>query len=128
FVTLASAAQADPSGLWREKDGGTVRVGRCGAAYCAWIASVIPATDPETGKPRTDRNNPDPTKRNRPLVGVQVLFDMTPSGDGRWSGRLYDSDRGETFNGRLRDVNESTIKIEGCSGSVCGGELLSRVR
>lgn len=128
LVALVGAAQADPSGLWRERGGGTVRVGRCGVAYCAWIASVVPPTDPETGKPRADTNNPDPSKRSRPLVGVQVLFDMAPSGERRWSGRLYDSDRGETFNGRLVDVNDSTIKIEGCSGSICGGELLSRVR
>jgi uncharacterized protein (DUF2147 family) len=121
-------AKADPSGLWREKDGGTVRVSRCGGGYCAFIASVVPATDAATGKRRTDSNNTDVAKRSRPLVGVQVLFGMKPSGAKRWSGRLYDSDRGQTFSGHLVEVDASTIRIEGCAMGMCGGEALSRVR
>lgn len=121
-------ANADPSGLWREKDGGTVRVSRCGSGYCAFIASVTPATDPATGKPRTDSKNADSAKRNRPLVGVQVLFAMKPSGEKRWSGRLYDSDRGQMFSGHLVEVDASTIRIEGCAMGMCGGEALSRIR
>ena len=128
LAALVMPAHADPSGLWREKGGGTVRVGRCGGGYCAFIASVVPATDPATGKRRTDSNNADPAKRSRPLVGVQVLFAMKPSGAKRWSGRLYDSDRGQTFSGHLVEVDARTIRIEGCAMGMCGGEALSRVR
>ena len=127
-AVFAGSAQADPSGLWREKDGGTVRVSRCGGGYCAFIASVVPATDAATGKRRTDSNNSDPAKRNRSLVGVQVLFAMKSSGEKRWSGRLYDSDRGQTFSGHLVEVDARTIRIEGCAMGMCGGEALSRVR
>jgi uncharacterized protein (DUF2147 family) len=126
-LALAGLALADPSGLWREKDGGTIRVHGCGAGYCARIASVKPALDPATGKPRTDANNSDPRKRRRPLVGTPVLMSMTPSGPGKWSGRLYDHDRGQTFVGHLVEVNASTIRIEGCAMGLCGGEELSRV-
>jgi uncharacterized protein (DUF2147 family) len=129
LLTLgATAALADPSGLWREKDGGTIRVSRCGAGYCATIASVNPPTDAETGKRRTDKNNPEAAKRNRPLVGVAVLIGMKPNGEHRWSGRLYDSDRGETLNGHLVEVDAKTIRIEGCVMGICGGEELTRVR
>src|SRR5690349_16523608 len=89
-------ALADPSGLWLDKDGWTIRVHACGLSLCAEIASTQPPLDPATGKPWTDKNNPDASKRDRPLVGVQVLFDMHPNGAGKWSGTLYDSDRGKT--------------------------------
>jgi uncharacterized protein (DUF2147 family) len=128
LVFGTTPALADPAGLWREKDGDTIRISRCGGGYCGTIASVNPPNDPETGKRRTDKNNPDAARRNRPLVGVAVLIGMKPNGAHRWSGRLYDSDRGETLNGHLVEVDAKTIRIEGCVMGICGGEELTRVR
>src|SRR6202048_5202642 len=69
----AGTASADPKGLWLTQDGARVRVGPCGAALCATIATPKLAVDPETGRPWTDKNNPDPAQRGRPLVGVPWL-------------------------------------------------------
>jgi len=126
-ILASTQAGADPAGLWRERDGGTIRVYHCGAGYCAVIASVNPPRDPATGRPATDKNNPDVQKRNRPLVGVAVLSSMKPSGPGKWSGTLYDSDRGRNLAGHLVEIDASTIRIEGCIIGICGGERLSRV-
>jgi len=132
FAVLAMAgagpALADPIGVWREKDGGTIRIYRCGAALCAAIATVQPRLDSASGKPRTDKNNENASKRKRPLIGVQVIIGMRPEGAGKWSGRLYDSDRGKVFSGNLDDLDAKTIRIEGCALGLCGGEELSRVR
>lgn len=122
-----TTALADPSGVWREKDGGTIRIRRCGAAMCATILTVNPPLDPATGKPQTDKNNSDPGKRNRRLVGIPVLLSMKPNGPGQWSGRLYDADRGQIFSGNLVEIDADTIRIEGCAMGICGGESLSRV-
>jgi uncharacterized protein (DUF2147 family) len=127
LVALTTFVQADPSGLWREKDGGTVRIVRCGAGYCGVIASVNPPRDPATGRPVTDKNNPDPARRLRPVVGLPVLTASRPAGPKTWSGRLYDIDRGQVFAGRLIEVDAGTVRIEGCSGSMCGGEDLARI-
>lgn len=128
LAASAHFAVADPAGLWREKDGGTILINRCGSDYCGTIASVNPPLDPATGKPLTDKNNPDPSKRNRPVVGVPILLEMQPDGPGKWSGTLYDIDRGQTFTGHLLEVDATTIRIEGCVFSImCGGELLRRV-
>src|SRR3954469_751892 len=124
----AGAALADPTGTWREKDGGTIQVSHCGEGYCATIATVQPPLDPATGKPWTDKQNADPTKRSRPLVGVQVLTAPAPAGPGKWSGSLYDSDRGHTLSGNLVELGPDTIRIEGCLLGLCGGEELRRVR
>ena len=127
LAVMTAGAGADPAGLWREKDGGTIRVYSCGAGYCAVIASVNPPLDPRTGKPPTDKNNPDTHKRSRPLVGVAVLSSMRPAGPGKWSGKLYDSDRGQNLSGHLVEIDANTIRIEGCVLGLCGGERLSRV-
>jgi uncharacterized protein (DUF2147 family) len=78
----AGTASADPKGLWLAQDGARVRVGPCGAALCATIATPKSAVDPETGRPWTDKNNPDPAQRGRPLVGVAVLSGL-PAGRSR---------------------------------------------
>ena len=126
FLSVTTAL-ADPAGVWLEKDGGTIRSRPCGAAMCATIASVNPPLDPVTGKPRTDKNNLDASKRNRPLVGLPVLLSMMPNGPRKWSGRLYDADRGQIFSGHLVEIDANSIRIEGCAMGICGGETLSRV-
>ncbi len=76
----------------------------------------------------TDKHNADPAKRNRPLMGVQTLIGMQPSGPGRWSGELYNDDDGMTYPGKLIELDASSIRIEGCSGAICDGEVLTRIK
>src|ERR1044072_3255500 len=126
FISLPAAA--DPVGLWRDKDGTTIRVQHCGAALCGTIVSMASANDPETRQPWTDKHNPDPAKRLRPLVGLQIFIAMRPAGPGRWSGQLYNTDDGMTLSGNLIDAGPTVLRVEGCvGGSLCGGENLNRV-
>jgi uncharacterized protein (DUF2147 family) len=127
-ATISSPAFADPVGLWRSSDGGTTRIAPCGAALCGYVASINPSTDPETGRPRTDKNNLDASKRSRPLIGVPVLIGMRPDSSGRWTGQLYDIGRGQVFTGRLTELNQSTVRVEGCMLGICGGENMTRVK
>ena len=80
----AGSASADPKGLWLAQDGAHVKVGPCGGALCATIATPRSAVDPETGRPWTDKNNPDPGQRGRPLVGGPVLYGLVAG----WSGEM----------------------------------------
>ena len=81
--------------------------------------------DPETGRPWTDKNNPDPARRGRPLVGVPVLYGLVPDGPGRWSGRLYNVDNGNSYAGRLLELGPTTIRVEGCAIGICGGQNMT---
>ena len=126
-LLMSVPAAADPSGIWRDKDGGTIRVHPCNASMCADIASVNPPNDPQTGRPWLDKNNHDANKRSRPLIGTPVLMDMRPSGPGRWSGKLYDPDRGQIYDGNLVELGPDKIRVEGCVIGLCGGEELMRV-
>ena len=124
----AAPARANVEGIWLDKDGGTVRIRNCGDGMCGSIASVTPRVDPATGQPPTDKKNADPSRRNRPLVGVPVLMGMRPVGPGKWTGRLYNVDDGNTYTGNLIELGPDAIRIEGCWLGICGGENLTRVK
>jgi uncharacterized protein (DUF2147 family) len=124
----AGLASADPKGLWLAQDGAHVKVGPCGGALCATIATPRSAVDPETGRPWTDKNNPDPAQRGRPLVGVPVLYSLVPDGAGRWSGRLYNIDNGNSYAGHLLELGPATIRVEGCAIGICGGQNMTRIK
>ena len=126
-IAVAGAAHADPRGLWLAQDGAKVRVSACGAGFCAAIAVPRSRVDPETGAPWTDKHNPNAALRNRPLVGVVVIDATTPAGPGKWSGRLYNVDTGNSYSGYLREIDGNTIRIEGCVIGICGGQNLSRI-
>lgn len=120
-------AHADPRGLWLAQDGAKVRVSSCGKALCGKIATTKSPTDPSTGRPWTDKENPDLAKRDRPLVGVEVFISMVPDGPGKWSGMLYNTNGGQTVTGHLLETSRRTIRIEGCVGTMCGGQNLTRI-
>lgn len=123
----AGTARADPKGLWQAQDGAKVRISSCGRDLCGTIASPKSRVDPDTGQPWTDKHNPDPAKRGRPLAGLQV-FSMAPDGAGKWSGRLYNADNGQTYPGHLVEVDPNTVRVEGCVLFMCGGRNMSRIQ
>jgi uncharacterized protein (DUF2147 family) len=127
-LALVQSAAASPVGLWRAKDGAQIRVAACGKALCGFIATTNPRLDPHTGRAPVDRHNPDPARRNRPLVGLQILFGMAPSAAGEWSGQLYNDDDGRTYRGKIKELGPKAIRIEGCAGALCGGEELTRLK
>jgi len=121
-IIVADTSLADPRGLWRTQDGATVRVASCGGAICGTMVSPAP------GKSNTDVDNPDPDKRQRSVVGVEVMISMTPNGPNKWSGRLYSLAGGQTVNGSIVEVDDRTIRVEGCAGPRCGSQFMSRIR
>jgi uncharacterized protein (DUF2147 family) len=123
----AATAQADPRGLWLAQDGAKVRVASCGKALCGKIAVAKSPTNPDTGQPWTDKDNPDPQLRSRPVVGLEVFISMMPDGPGKWTGELYNINGGQTVPGHLYDIDAKTLKVEGCAGTLCGSQNLTRL-
>jgi len=75
-----------------------------------------------------DKKNADPAKRNRPLVGVEVLISMHHEDPTKWSGQVYNVRDGQSYSGNLIETGPSSIRIEGCWLGICGGEDLTRIR
>jgi uncharacterized protein (DUF2147 family) len=113
-AATGGAEAADPSGLWLTKDGDKIRVAVCGPAVCGTIAALKQPNDPATGKPLTDKNNPNAGLRNRTLVGVQI-FNMQPSGADKWAGNIYVSDDGKQYDASITMTGPSSLKVEACA-------------
>ena len=123
----ARAQSADPSGVWLTQDkDARVRISRCGGGVCGTITWLRDPLD--KGKPSLDKNNPNPALRKRPLIGMSLFQGMKPAGPGKWSGRIYNSDNGKTYEGGVTVVDRGNLKIEGCDGPLCGAELWTRVQ
>jgi uncharacterized protein (DUF2147 family) len=131
-VAAIGPAAADPVGNWLTKDGeAIVTIAKCGNALCGSIVALKEPNDPATGRPKTDENNPDAAKRNRPVIGVQIIFDMQPGGTAdRWNGQVYNPEDGKTYSGSLTVTGANTVDLEGCvfGGLICQGQTWTRTK
>ncbi len=126
---LSSAALAgEPQGTWLSEDGGTkVHIANCGGKLCGTVVWLDEPNDRKTGKPKTDKRNPDPAKRSHPLLGLQVVHGLAASGPNLWSGLIYNADDGNTYQAHLKVQGERSAKVEGCVlGILCKGQTWTR--
>jgi uncharacterized protein (DUF2147 family) len=120
-AATSPALAAEPFGDWLTANGrAVIRVASCDDAVCGTTLWVK--------KPRADDQNPDPAKRNRSLIGVQILSGMKPSGDNRWRGEVYNAENGKTYLAYISLKKPDVLRIEGCvlGGLFCGGENWKR--
>jgi uncharacterized protein (DUF2147 family) len=126
-ASSATAQDSDPSGVWLTQAGDArVRVSRCGDALCGTVVWLKDKIDPSTGRPFTDDKNPEPALAKRPMIGVNLFLGMRHAGPGKWSGHIYNADDGRTYVSNISIAGPSTLKVEGCIGSLCGGENWTR--
>jgi uncharacterized protein (DUF2147 family) len=128
FIASAETGVSSPIGTWLDSDGTKIRINRCDQYLCGFIAQLNPQNDPMTNRPWTDKNNHDPAKHDRPRVGVEILISMQPKSPGKWSGQLYNVDDGNIYSGNLIELDQLTVRIEGCSLGICGGDNLRRLK
>jgi len=115
-IALSSAALAGtPEGVWQSRDGRLkVRLSNCGGRLCGRVLWLGEPTDPGTGRPKTDKHNPDPAKRSRPLIGLKVVQGMKRSGPNQWSGLIYNADDGHTYKAHFTVKDATTARLQGC--------------
>lgn len=104
-------------GTWKDPTGSVIRIGRCGAQVCLWIASVTPSA-PAT----TDIHNPQPGERKRALCGLQIgsgfaLRDANHAA----GGTLYDPKTGKTYRGAMT-AQGAKLELRGYVGIPLFGE------
>jgi uncharacterized protein (DUF2147 family) len=129
-VMLIDRARAgDPTGIWLIEDrDAEVRVAACGKALCVTVVWIQQPNDPDNGKPWVDKNNTDANNRSRPLLGLTIINDMTPSpSPNKWEGHVYSILLGKQFDGSLTLLNPTKIKIEGClMALLCQSEIWTK--
>ncbi|WP_348271513.1 DUF2147 domain-containing protein [Methylobacterium sp. Leaf108] len=130
-LSTIPANAADPSGTWLTEDRrARVRTERCGpgnAQLCGYIVWGSKPLD-ENGQPRVDRENPDPQKRTRLLLGHQVILGLKLGEDGRYGGQIYNGDNGKSYTVTVWSEEPSTLSVKGCLVAVlCQTQTWTRV-
>lgn len=129
FVTFATAgvlcllvsgpatAADNVVGTWFDDTGrGAVQISRCGSELCGRIFWLKNPTDAH-GRPLTDRLNPDPRNRERPICGLQVIRGLERQPDGTWdNGRIYDPKQGAAFDVQISLVSPDHLEVLGYKG------------
>ncbi len=105
----ASAQTADDAfGVWLNPENkSNVEFYKCGDGLCAKITKAV---DGQT----TDDKNPDPAKRNRPIVGLVIMENAKMSGANKWSGMLYNRADGKTYSGTIIVKSKEALDLSGC--------------
>jgi uncharacterized protein (DUF2147 family) len=127
---LPAAAQA-LSGTWLTQDGSSrVEFKPCGMATCGRIVWLQEPMDAETHKPLVDKFNPDDALKSRPLLGVPIVEQVTPTGDQTFSAKLYNPEDGNSYSGAITLAGPDQMQLKGCAlaGLVCQSETWTRAK
>jgi uncharacterized protein (DUF2147 family) len=113
---LSGAADtASPVGLWKNDDATFQIFEREGKLDGKIVAMQEPRT-PE-GKDKTDIHNPDPSKRERPIIGLVFMSGFTRKSDTRWEGgTVYDPKSGNTYSCSMALDGPEKIEMRGFIG------------
>jgi len=119
-MMLFSQSKADDIiGTWYSPvKEGNVQIYKSGKNYNGKLIYLKHSLDSQ-GKPILDVNNPDKEKRNRPLVGILLLKDITyDDKKNSWKGKLYDYDgnKGNTYDSYLTINKNGNLNIKGFWG------------
>lgn len=100
-IAITNATKADDIlGLWfNQEKTAKVKIEKIGSKYYGRIVWLETPNDEETGKPRTDKENPDNDLKSAPLKGLRILKDFTyDEGSEEWkNGTIYDPKNGKTY-------------------------------
>jgi uncharacterized protein (DUF2147 family) len=132
FLTTHAFAQSpvEPTGTWLTEDGrAKIRIEHCNEAsglcgYVVWLKDPLN----DKGQPRTDIYNPDPAKRNRPSLGMQLISSLKVDEDQHFAGDIYNADNGKTYAITLAVEKSNELRVRGCMMHIlCGSQSWSRV-
>jgi uncharacterized protein (DUF2147 family) len=102
----AASSANSPLGLWlTEEKEGKVRIEQCGNNLCGYSVDA-----------KSNQN------------GEQVLINMKPGKDSKWSGRILDPNTGSTYDSTIA-LSGDSLRVQGCAfgGMFCGGQTWSRL-
>jgi uncharacterized protein (DUF2147 family) len=103
----APVSSNSPLGVWlTEEKEGKVRIEQCGVNLCGYSVDA-----------KSNQN------------GEQVLINMKPGTDAKWSGRILDPNTGSTYDSTIALKGSDSLRVQGCAfgGMFCGGQTWSRL-
>jgi uncharacterized protein (DUF2147 family) len=129
LLMIAPARAADPFGTWLTEDKkGKIKIVNCGGALCGNLIYIAEPIDPDTHQPKTDKNNKDASKQDRPLLGIPIVLGMKPAEADKWEGQVYNAEDGGTYSGSFAMTGPNTAVLKGCvmGGLLCKSQTWTR--
>jgi uncharacterized protein (DUF2147 family) len=122
LVAAGPPAAGDPNavllGTWlNSRRSIAVRAERCGDAVCGHVVWATAGAEEDARRGGVRR-----------LVGTQVLTGFRHAGHTTWRGHVFVPERGRTFQSRITQLGQNSIRVDGCvlGGFLCGGETWQR--
>ncbi len=136
-----AAAQGSPiEGVWRTVLLSEVTISACPQGYCGYLSKIIvpegrlSAEEAEAAaqmRPEDffDYRNKNPSLRNRPMLGLQILTLRPGNKPHIFDGEVYNPEDGNTYSGYLELLGPDLVRLNGCVlfNVICRGEDWVRV-
>ena len=105
-------------GVWKTGEGtAMVRIYKNGDKYQGKIVWLKEPNDPETGKPKVDKNHPDEAVRSRPILGLINVWGFVHKGENVWDeGNIYDPKVGKEYSCKMKLKDNNTLEVRGFIG------------
>jgi uncharacterized protein (DUF2147 family) len=125
FVTalfsVIAFAQEDADkiiGVWKNGEGtGMIKIYKNGENYQGKIVWLKEPIDPQTGKPKIDKNNPDESLRIKPIIGIINTWGFVYTEENVWDdGKIYDPKTGNIYDCTIKLKNDNTLEVRGYIG------------
>ncbi len=109
FALCAAGARGAPiEGTWRTESGNLeVEIKPCGAALCGTVTRVLA---------NRSMSDSGADLGDRPGLGLVVLSNFLPAGDGAWAGFIYDREAVQTYRCNLSLDGEGRLVVHGYLG------------
>ncbi|MCE2675682.1 MAG: DUF2147 domain-containing protein [Sediminibacterium sp.] len=105
-------------GVWKTGEGtAMVRIYKNGDKYQGKIVWLKEPNDPETGKPKQDKNHPEEATKSRPILGMVNNWGFTYKENNLWDdGNIYDPKNGSTYSCTIKMINPNSLEVRGFIG------------
>lgn len=119
-LMVSSLYAQSPVGKWKTIDDKTgieksiIEITETNGVYSAKIIELLedeyegqnPLCEPCKGK-----------KKNTPVIGLEIIWDMKSTGENSWSGgKIMDPENGKTYGCKLSFENDNKLKVRGFLG------------
>jgi uncharacterized protein (DUF2147 family) len=114
LMLMPTAASAGPAlsvfGVWQHPENGSrIEVYPCQTGrLCVRIVAIGDGQ-------QNDDKNPEPKLRSRPIIGLMIMSGAERTADGSWSGRLYNRNDGQFYDGIVAPAGTDKLKLTGCA-------------
>ena len=116
-IGATSAQDQGILGIWSTKQNKSrVEIVNCAPPKQGLCGTIVWISQPNDakGKPQTDRGNPNPALKNRPMIGLPLFEGWREAGRNKWKGSVYNPEEAQTYNNLDITLAGDRLTLKGC--------------